>query len=212
MIPAAIVMATVADPTQIRTSAATTKATTTIGRFADATAFPITSPSPEYCSMYRSTPPQAVTRRISPVGSKDFVITFSKSSSVYPCRSPRIAIAATVAIRSATKGSPKNANTGASPPKAGTTPETESRIINIRGIRIIPTIVQKLGSLDSSKSSWFATCSGTGILYRLPQIEPHMGPAAIIATTPHAIPTRITQPSSTPSRFATSTGPGVGGI
>ena len=43
MMPAAIVMATVAEPTQIRTSAATRKATSTSGRFADATALPITS-------------------------------------------------------------------------------------------------------------------------------------------------------------------------
>ena len=51
MIPAAMVMATVAEPTQILTRAATTKATTTMGRFAEDTAFPIRSPSPEYCSI-----------------------------------------------------------------------------------------------------------------------------------------------------------------
>ena len=38
MIPAAIVIATVAEPTDIRTSAATTKATTTSGSDAEATA------------------------------------------------------------------------------------------------------------------------------------------------------------------------------
>ena len=43
-IPAAIVMATVEEPTLILTRAATTKATTTIGRFAEETASPITSP------------------------------------------------------------------------------------------------------------------------------------------------------------------------
>ena len=50
-IPAAMVIATVADPTQILTSAATIKATRTKGRFADDTASPITSPYPEYWSM-----------------------------------------------------------------------------------------------------------------------------------------------------------------
>ena len=51
MIPAAIVMATVEEPTQILTSAATINATATIGRLADDTAFPIRSPSPEYWSI-----------------------------------------------------------------------------------------------------------------------------------------------------------------
>ena len=46
--PAAIVIATVEEPTQILTSAATINATTTNGSAADETAFPITSPSPEY--------------------------------------------------------------------------------------------------------------------------------------------------------------------
>ncbi len=80
MMPAAIVIATVAEPTQILTNAATINATTTIGRFAEDTALPIRSPKPEYCSIYRSTPPQAVTSRISPVGSSDFVMIFSNSS------------------------------------------------------------------------------------------------------------------------------------
>ena len=46
----------------------------------------------------------------------------------------------------------------------------------------------------------------------LPQIAPHTGPATIIATIPHRTPTIITQPSSTLSIVATSTGPGVGGM
>lgn len=49
-------------------------------------------------------------------------------------------------------------------------------------------------------------------MYFFPQIEPHTGPAIIIATVPHAIPTSITHPKSTLSIVATSTGPGVGGI
>ena len=51
IMPAAIVIATVAEPTQIRTRAATINATTTIGRFAEETAFQIRSPRPEYWSM-----------------------------------------------------------------------------------------------------------------------------------------------------------------
>ena len=82
MIPAAIVIATVDEPTQILTSAATIKATTTIGIFTEATALPIRSPSPEYWRIYLSTPPQAVTSKIRPVGSSDFVIIFSSSSIV----------------------------------------------------------------------------------------------------------------------------------
>ncbi len=77
---------------------------------------------------------------------------------------------------------------------------------------MIPTIVQNFGSFDSSKSAWFATCSGTGTMYLLPQMEPHTGPATTIATIPHSTPTIMTQPSSTFSMVATSTGPGVGGI
>ena len=50
-IPAAMVIATVAEPTQILTSAATKNATTTIGRFMDATALPMISPKPEYCKI-----------------------------------------------------------------------------------------------------------------------------------------------------------------
>ena len=88
----------------------------------------------------------------------------------------------------------------------------EFRIIRTSGIKIIPTIVPNFGSFDSSKSSWLAMCSGTGISYLFPQIAPHMGPATIMAKIPHTIPTIITQPRSTPSMVATSTGPGVGGI
>ena len=51
MMPAAIVMATVAEPTQMRTRAATINAMITIGRLAEETAFPMTSPSPEYWSI-----------------------------------------------------------------------------------------------------------------------------------------------------------------
>ena len=46
-IPAAIVIATVADPTEILTRTAITKATTTIGRPPLDTSVPITSPSPD---------------------------------------------------------------------------------------------------------------------------------------------------------------------
>ena len=50
IMPAAMVIATVEEPTQILTRAATTNATTTIGILIEATALPIKSPSPEYCS------------------------------------------------------------------------------------------------------------------------------------------------------------------
>ena len=164
------------------------------------------------------------------MGSKDFVITFSSSSVLYPCPSPRMIIAAMVAIRSATKGSPRKARMGAaavikaikgsprmenreaSPFKVKIVLNTESRIMSMRGIRIIPTMLQKFGSLDSSKSAWFATWSGTGMLCFFPQMEPHTGPATIMANTPHKIPIIITQPKSTPSIVATRMGPGVGGM
>ena len=47
----AVVIATVAEPTEIRTRAATMKATSTSGRLAFATALPMTSPRPEFCSI-----------------------------------------------------------------------------------------------------------------------------------------------------------------
>ena len=59
-------------------------------------------------------------------------------------------MAARVARNSATNGSPKNSKTGATPANAGTTPQMESRMMSTNGIRMIPTISQKLGSLDSS--------------------------------------------------------------
>ncbi len=139
-------------------------------------------------------------------------MTFSSSSVLYPCPMPRISMAATVAIKSAINGSPRKPNTGWTPLNAGTTPETESRIMSTSGIKIIPTIVQKFGSLDSSKSSWFATCSGTGIWNFFPQMAPHTGPATIIETVPQHMPTKITHPRSTLSIVATRIGPGVGGI
>ena len=46
-----IVIATVAEPTEMRTKAATRNATITIGKDADATALPIIPPRPEYCRM-----------------------------------------------------------------------------------------------------------------------------------------------------------------
>lgn len=95
---------------------------------------------------------------------------------------------------------------------AGTTPATESRMISTRGIRMIPTMVQKPGSLDSSISAWFATCSGTGTIYFFPQMEPHTGPATIMAKIPQKIPTPMTQPRSTFNMLATRIGPGVGGM
>ena len=124
-----------------------------MGRDMVLTASPIKSPIPEYCSTYLSTPPQAVTSKMRPVGSNDLVMTFSSSSVLYPWPMPKINMAATVAISRATKGSPKKAKTGCQEASAGTTPVTESRIISTRGMRIIPTMAQKLGSLDSSKSS-----------------------------------------------------------
>lgn len=53
IMPAAIVMATVEEPTEMRTSAATMNATTTSGRLAEETALPMTSPKPEFCSSAR---------------------------------------------------------------------------------------------------------------------------------------------------------------
>ena len=47
----AIVMATVEEPTEMRTSAATMNATTTNGRLAEETALPMTSPKAYVCSM-----------------------------------------------------------------------------------------------------------------------------------------------------------------
>ena len=124
--------------------------------------------------MNRSTPPHAVTRRISPVGSRDLVSTFSSSSLLYPWRYPRRTMATTVAMVRATNGSPRNPNTGCTEARAGITFAMEFRIMRTRGIKIIPTIVPNFGSLDSSKSSWFAMCSGTGMSYLFPQIAPHM--------------------------------------
>ena len=121
-------------------------------------------------------------------------------------------MATTVAMVRATNGSPRNPNTGCTEARAGTTFAMEFRIMRTSGIKIIPTIVPNFGSFDSSKSSWLAMCSGTGISYLFPQIVPHMGPATIMAKIPHTIPTIMTQPRSTPSMVATSTGPGVGGI
>ena len=51
MMPAAMVMATVEEPTEMRTRAATMKATSTSGRLAFATALPMTSPRPVFCSI-----------------------------------------------------------------------------------------------------------------------------------------------------------------
>ena len=51
MMPAAMVIATVEEPTEMRTSAATMKATRTSGRLALATALPMTSPRPEFWSI-----------------------------------------------------------------------------------------------------------------------------------------------------------------
>ena len=51
MMPAAMVIATVEEPTEMRTRAATMKATRTSGRLAFATALPMTSPKPEFCSI-----------------------------------------------------------------------------------------------------------------------------------------------------------------
>ena len=137
---------------------------------------------------------------------------FSSSSVVYPCLIPRMNIAATVAIRRATNGSPRKARRGSTDASPGITPATDLKMISTRGIKMIPTMVPKAGSLDSSISSWFATWSGTGTKYFLPQMEPHTGPETIIAATPQAIPTKITHPRSTLSMVATRTGPGVGGI
>ncbi len=50
------------------------------------------------------------------------------------------------------------------------------------------------------------------MLYFLPHILPHIGPATIIAAIPQKIPTIITKPRSTPSIVETRIGPGVGGI
>ena len=80
--PAAIVMATVAEPTLTRTRTATRKASSTRGRLIEETAEPIRSPRPEYCSTYRSTPPQAVTNMMRPVGSRDLVMMLSSCSMV----------------------------------------------------------------------------------------------------------------------------------
>ena len=65
-------------------------------------------------------------------------------------------IAANVAIRSAANGCPKKLNNGATPANAGTTPATDFNMISTRGIMMMVTTDAKLGSLDSSISSWFA--------------------------------------------------------
>ena len=121
-------------------------------------------------------------------------------------------MAVSVAISSATNGSPRKVSTGDKECMDGTTPASDFRIISTSGIAIMSTIVLNFGSFDSSMSSCFATCSGTGTIYFFPQYAPHTGPAIINATVPHARPIKITQPRSTFSIVATSTGPGVGGI
>ena len=103
-------------------------------------------------------------------------------------------------------------NSGWSPESAGATPVTDLRMISTSGIKMIPTMLQKLGSLDSSISSCVPMRSGTGIIYLFPQYLPNIGPATIIAAVPQKIPIRITHPRSTPSIVATRTGPGVGGM
>ena len=138
------------------------------------------------------TPPQAVTSKIIPVGSRDFVITFSSSSREYPCFIPRITIATIVAIKRATKGSPKNVSKGIIADSGATTFVTVFAIIRTRGINIMPTTLQKLGSLDSSYSGISATLEGIETYILLPTNEPNKGPASIIAIVPQIRPTTIT--------------------
>ena len=67
--------------------------------------------------------------------------------------SPSWYMAKIVAIRSATNGSPKKLNTGITPDIDGMTPNTDLRMMSANGIRMMPAIVPKGGSLASSKSA-----------------------------------------------------------
>ena len=104
--------------------------------------------------------------------------------------------------------------------RASTTPATDFKMMSTSGIRMIRTTVQNEGSLDAAPAgaaaegplSASAARSGAGTKYFFPQYAPQMGPATIIAAMPQTAPTRMTQPRSTPSIVATSTGPGVGGM
>ena len=106
----------------------------------------------EFCKMYLNTPPDAVTNKINPVGSRLLVITLSSSALVYPCPYPRMIMATTTAMVSATNGSPKKAKMGCTLLMAGTTFATELRMISTSGISTMPTITQNDGNLLSSIS------------------------------------------------------------
>ena len=79
-------------------------------------------------------------------------------------------MATMVAISMATNGSPRKLNRIETKWSAGsTTPQTESQMMKSSGIMMMPTMVAKWGSLDSSMSSCSDRRSGTGIMYFLPQ-------------------------------------------
>ena len=78
-------------------------------------------------------------------------------------------MATSVAMVSATNGSPKKLSMERAGAMASTTPATDFRMMSTSGMRMMSTTVEKLGSLEASTSACWAICSGTGIWYFLPQ-------------------------------------------
>ena len=140
-------MDTVAEPTEILTTAATRNATSTIGRGRLPTKLPNNSPIPEFCRINLSIPPPAISRMILPQECREFVIMFVISLMLKPPGSPKNSMAQIVDSKSAMTGVPRNSRTGCAGFMNGITEDNVFRMIKNSGSRMIHTISQKFGFL-----------------------------------------------------------------
>ena len=179
------------------------------------------SPTPVSDSTSPKKPPAPTTSRIMPSGRSARPVSAESSARLVPRRVPSSQKASSTAMVNATVGLPRNVSTASGVLDAGSArpPNVAPRISSIGSpmtSRTVPSFgsgaLPELSVLAFSvlSSSGSPALSGTGRWMRLPIQFAYSRPQAS-AGRPQARPNTITQPRSTPSSPAATTGPGCGG-
>ena len=111
MMPAAVMVATVADPVASRISTATTQASSSGEMLLPAIASPMAPPIPVSTSTCLKPPPAATMSSGPAIGGSEVSNDFDSSVLFMPVPTPRVKIATTTAISSATSGVPMKSST-----------------------------------------------------------------------------------------------------
>lgn len=211
MIPAAVMVATVADPVATRMRTATSQASSSTETPLSLTKSATTSAIPVSMRVCLNPPPAPTIKRIPAIGGSALLRTSEMSSLLMPDARPSVKIATRTDSSSATNGSPMKSSTlRPVVPSSSAMSANALPIIRTTGSRTVPRVMPKPGrrsrfSVVASKRS----PAGTGTHRSANRAK--SGPATTMVGIATRMPSARVRPRSASTTSIAASGPGWGG-